>query len=142
MTDPVEIALFKRLASALLICLEGSRLKAYRARGDVWTVGIGHTKGVTEGMLITPAQEVAFLEEDQAPLYSLVLDKPILEAVADLDFGFNCGKGALEKILDGKDTISNPAHTHSGVGVLDGLIARRNLELALIAVSEYLAQRK
>jgi lysozyme len=43
---------------------EGERLEAYQDVGGVWTIGIGHTKGVKPGMVITSEQSRKFLEED------------------------------------------------------------------------------
>ena len=34
---------------------EGCDLKAYRCSAGVWTIGYGHTAGVTEGMAISQA---------------------------------------------------------------------------------------
>lgn len=45
---------------------EGLRLNAYLCPAKVWTIGYGHTKGVTAGMVITQAQADAFLAEDLA----------------------------------------------------------------------------
>jgi lysozyme len=43
---------------------EGCRLDAYQDSVGVWTIGYGHTRGVTEGMSITQDQADAFLVED------------------------------------------------------------------------------
>jgi lysozyme len=44
---------------------EGLRLKAYLPTpNDRWTIGYGHTKGVTPNMVITKAQAEEFLSED------------------------------------------------------------------------------
>ena len=44
---------------------EGLVLKAYLPTpDDVWTIGYGHTSGVTRGMTITKEQAEQFLEED------------------------------------------------------------------------------
>jgi lysozyme len=48
----------------LLKAFEGCELKAYDDGGGVWTIGYGHTKGVTPGMTITQAQADQFLVED------------------------------------------------------------------------------
>lgn len=39
-------------------------LKAYKCQAGVWTIGWGHTKGVTAGMVITEKQAYAFLVAD------------------------------------------------------------------------------
>ena len=43
---------------------EGLRLTAYKCPAGVWTIGYGHTKGVSNGMVITQAQADKFLLED------------------------------------------------------------------------------
>ena len=39
-------------------------LVAYKKAGDVWTIGYGHTKGVTPKMKITKETAIKFLKED------------------------------------------------------------------------------
>lgn len=125
------------LASALIAVFEGEKLVAYQDSGGVWTIGIGHTQGVTEGMAITHQQAIAFFAEDEVSLFAQVASKPILEAAALLSFGINCGRTALQRVLAGLDTIDNPVHTTDRHGnVQNGLVARRRLESALIAVSQ------
>ena len=43
---------------------EGCRLKAYKCPAGVWTIGYGHTKGVTEGMTITEEEAEDLLKKD------------------------------------------------------------------------------
>lgn len=43
---------------------EGCRLTAYQCVAGVWTIGYGHTKNVTKGMIITQQQADNFLLED------------------------------------------------------------------------------
>lgn len=43
---------------------EGLRLKAYQDTVGVWTIGVGHTKGVKPGDTITKATAMQLLEED------------------------------------------------------------------------------
>lgn len=45
---------------------EGCRLKAYRCQAGVYTIGYGHTKGVTPGMTITQQQAEDMLQHDLA----------------------------------------------------------------------------
>lgn len=130
------------LAAALIACLEGSKLHAYPDSGGVLTIGIGHTRGVTEGMIITPDQQAAYFEEDSAPLIEMVKDVPILEAGALASFGFNCGQSALARVMGGHDLITNPVHTTDRHGtVLSGLQNRRNLEQLLVILSQQLMAR-
>ena len=43
---------------------EGCKLQAYLCPAGVWTVGVGHTKGVKKGMVITQQQAETFLKDD------------------------------------------------------------------------------
>ncbi len=43
---------------------EGCELKAYRCSAGVWTIGYGHTAGVTEGMAISQAHAEELLRAD------------------------------------------------------------------------------
>jgi len=125
------------LAACIIALAEGLRLHSYTDSGGVWTIGIGHTKGVVEGMTCTADQAYAWFEEDFATLLSMIDGKPLLEAVALASFGFNCGRGALNKVLSGADSISNPVHTTDARGVvLGGLVNRRRLEQMLILLSD------
>jgi hypothetical protein len=50
-----------------------------------------------------------------------------------VSFGYNCGRGALELVLAGHDTIGNPKHCTDRHGnVLTALQSRRRLEEALM----------
>lgn len=125
------------LAAALIAVFEGpEKLAAYRDTGGIWTIGRGHTHGVTEGMTITHEQAVAFFAEDQAPLLGVVSGRPLFAAAAYTSFGFNCGMGALHAVLAGVDKISNPKHCTDRHGtVLPGLVSRRALEELLVEAS-------
>lgn len=122
------------LASALLDVFEGNRLKAYQDSGGVWTIGRGHTQGVKAGMIATQAQVDQWFAEDQAPLMDVVKDRAPLEAAALLSFGFNCGKGALLRVLNGELDMQDRVYDRKA-HKLDGLVARRRLESVLIAFS-------
>ncbi len=125
------------LSEALISVCEGpERLAAFRDGGGVWTIGRGHTKGVTAGMVCTHAQSVAWFSEDQAPLLAMVADKPPFAAAAYVSFGYNCGMGALRSVLDGTGSVADPKHTTDRRGIVEpGLVSRRRLELLMIAGS-------
>lgn len=132
------------LAAKLIATFEGVRLTSYwDSNGKVWTIGFGRAHGVTQGMTITFDQAVAFMEEDCAPLLALVQDRPLLEAAALVSFGFNCGIGALRRVLSGDIQVDHeefmagpsPYGEMSGGKTLAGLQTRRGLEAALIEVS-------
>lgn len=137
------------LASRLLRSFEGIKLTSYRDSGGVWTIGAGHTgPDVTPGMTINIDQALAMFKNDAAALIDLVSDKSVIEAAALVSFGFNCGAGALRRVLagnivvteDGFFTSDNPPKeygSHDKLGnILPGLQARRKLEAALIVASK------
>ena len=47
---------------------EGFKLQAYLCPAGVWTIGVGHTKGVKKGMVITQQQAEMFLKDDITPI--------------------------------------------------------------------------
>lgn len=121
---------------------EGLKLTAYRNKGDVWTIGWGHTRGVTEGQTVTEAQAEAFLSADLA-----IAEKAVDDAVgvaitqnqfdALVDFAFNLGGHALAsstliRKLNAGDTMGAalefPKWDHEGAEVLPGLLTRRLAE--------------
>lgn len=119
------------LAARLIRVFEGLRLVAYPDSGHVPTIGFGHTKDVKPGDTCSFEQAQAWLAEDLAPLIGLVKDRETLEAAALLSFGYNCGAGALAKVLIGKASLGDFTHDRKG-NELPGLVARRGLEAALI----------
>ena len=48
----------------LITQFEGCKLISYQDSGGVWTIGYGHTGGVTPGMVITQQQAVLYLKYD------------------------------------------------------------------------------
>jgi len=125
------------LAAAWIAVEEGpARLVAYQDPGGVWTIGQGHTAGVKEGDTCTLAQSVAWFAEDQARLFAIMGQFPWhpLKQAAFVDFGYNCGLGALEKVLNATDVIWNPVYTHDAAGNVEpGLVSRRTFERLVIA---------
>jgi lysozyme len=132
--NPVTVA---ELAAALIAVFEGCRLMAYQDSGGVWTIGIGHTGAdVTPGMVITQAEAQALFEKDQAPLLAKVgSGKGVADAAALVSFGFNCGIGALERVMAGQATLDQFVKDHKG-DVLPGLVARRRLEETLMLLGQ------
>ncbi len=81
---------------------EGVRLKAYQDGGGVWTIGWGHTKGVSRGQVITREQAEQFLREDLAWAQRAVetsVKVPLSDNqfAALVSFTFNVGEGAFKK---------------------------------------------
>lgn len=124
------------LATPLLHVFEGLRLKAYRDSGGVLTVGFGHTGPVdgqplTEATTITIEKAYELFEADAAPLLKIVDGLPLTAAAAYVSFGYNCGAGALRRVLAGQAKHGDFIHDRRG-NVSPGLVSRRALEAALI----------
>lgn len=122
------------LAENLIKHFEGVRLTAYQDSGEVWTLGYGHTKDVVQGMTCTQQQADTWLIEDMAPLIVATQGLPMFKMVAYLDFGFNCGLGALRKLMAGSINLYAYGRRDSTGKDVPGLVARRETELALIAL--------
>ena len=79
---------------------EGKRLKSYRCPAGVWTIGYGHTSGVTKDMVINDSAADAFLVQDLKGCIKSVerlcsdLSQSQMDALAD--FVFNLGIGSLK----------------------------------------------
>jgi lysozyme len=121
---------------------EGCRLVAYQDSAGVWTVGYGHTHGVSEGLVITQPIAESWLLQDTAESVDCVnkcvrvsLSQPMFDALTD--FAFNVGCGALNgstllKLLNAGDRESAAAEfekwDHAGGKVVAGLLRRREAE--------------
>lgn len=118
---------------------EGCRLKAYKDPVGVWTIGYGHTVGVTEGMKITKAMADEYLRQDVQTVCHYVngMDRPWTQGQFDalVSFGYNCGLGNLKKLTRGRtsDEIAKAMvkYKYAGGKVLRGLENRRREEQAL-----------
>ena len=120
---------------------EGCRLKAYKDPVGIWTIGIGHTKGVREGQTITQAQADEFLQEDVAwaekavAKYDSIYHWNQNQFDALVSFAFNVG--SIDQLTANGTrtigTISNkiPLYNKASGKVLTGLMRRRAEEKAL-----------
>jgi GH24 family phage-related lysozyme (muramidase) len=79
---------------------EGCKLTAYKCPAGVWTIGIGTTKGVKAGQVITESQALDLLAKDlstfEAAVTKLVkveIRQPMFDAL--VSFAYNLGAGAL-----------------------------------------------
>lgn len=122
---------------------EGCRLEAYKDPIGVYTIGYGHTKGVSAGMVITEDQAEAYLREDLrtaeltvdgwAEAYHWTAE----EFDALVSFTFNCGAGNFIKLIRSgqrsKDEIAEAMllYTKAGGKELAGLVRRRKAEREL-----------
>ena len=90
------------IASDFVKQWEGRELKAYRCSAEVLTIGYGHTKGVSEGDEISPAEAEQLLVEDLTTIaddLNRLVNVPVSEGqyVALLSLAFNVGASAVKK---------------------------------------------
>ncbi len=83
----------------LLTTFEGCKLHAYDDGAGVWTIGYGHTRGVSPGMAITQVQAEQFLHEDLEQFESYVEDAVQVDVNEEqfsalVCFCFNVGPGS------------------------------------------------
>ncbi len=121
---------------------EGCVLKAYQDAVGIWTIGYGHTSGVTSGMMITTTQAESYLKSDLLKIGNYVnnyvtttLTQNMFDAL--VSFTFNVGAGALKRStllrkLNQGD-ISGAAKefdkwVYAGKKKLPGLVKRRAAE--------------
>lgn len=128
---------------SLIRSFEGCRLTAYQDSVGIWTIGYGHTSGVSKGQTITQAQADSFLKADCANAEKAVngyddryhFNQNQFDAL--VSFTFNCGSRNLRTLLqNGRRTISEisakiPAYNKAGGKVLKGLVRRRAAEKEL-----------
>ena len=136
-TNQAGIDLIKRF--------EGVKLRAYRCPAGVWTVGVGSTRDVHAGMVITQAEADARLREDLSDAEEAVerlVNVPLNpnEHAAIVSLVFNIGAGAfshstLLRLLNGGDRAGAARQfkrwRRGGGKVLNGLVKRRAAETAL-----------
>lgn len=124
---------------------EGCRTNAYLCPAKVWTIGYGHTKGVSRGMMISHQDAEDLLIEDLKEYEKAVRELvkvPLNQGQFDalVSFSFNVGVGALasstllKKLNQGqyREAVAELHRwTKAGNTVLPGLVERRNDEHAL-----------
>ena len=122
---------------------EGCKLTSYQDSIGVWTIGYGHTAGVTKGQVITQAQADTYLKSDCTTAEKAVnsydskyhWNQNQFDAL--VSFTFNCGAGNLKTLLNnGQRTIAEisskiTAYNKAGGKVLQGLVNRRAAEKEL-----------
>lgn len=128
---------------------EGLRLQAYRCPAGVWTIGRGHTAGVSPGDRITAAEADTLLAADVAALYGHLAE---MEREAGLtlganrraalvSFAYNAGIASLRRSTLWRKVARNPDDPsiarefarwkYAGGKVMAGLVKRRAEEAAL-----------
>ena len=125
----------------LIKSFEGCRLYAYRDSVGVLTIGYGHTRGVTEGMIITKDKADALLLEDMDRYERNVMSWNYIynwsqnEFDALVSFAFNIG--SIDQLTGhgkrNKSVIADKMlmYCHAGGNTLAGLKRRREAERAL-----------
>ena len=125
-----------------IIDFEGCKLTAYKCPAGVWTIGVGHTKGVKQGQKITEAQAISLLKGDLLPCEKYVNDLGVCKTQGQfdalVDFCFNLGTGALGRSTLLKFIRQGKAEQYirgefakwvkSGGKTLAGLVKRRAWE--------------
>jgi lysozyme len=121
---------------------EGVRLQAYQDSAGIWTIGYGHTAGVTAGQTCTEEQadawlcgDIAWAENEVNRLVKVTLTQPEFDAL--VDFVFNAGAGNFEsstmlKLLNAGQFSAAATQfdlwDHAGGQVVAGLLRRREAE--------------
>lgn len=128
---------------------EGLRLTAYKCAAGVWTIGYGHTEGVTGAMVITEATADELLARDLAKFETVVSELVKVEINQNqfdslVSFAFNCGlanlaKSTLLKKLNGGRPVGEVQAeflrwNKAGGKVIAGLVKRRNAEACLFGL--------
>ena len=130
---------------ALIKKFEGCELEAYQCSANVWTLGYGHTTGVSEGDTCTEEDAETMLAEDLQEFENYVNDL-VTSDLSQNEFDalvawtYNLGPGALKestllrRINDG-DYEDVPYQikrwNRAGGEVLPGLTRRREAEALL-----------
>ena len=82
-----------------IIEFEGCKLTAYKCPAGIWTIGVGHTKGVKQGQTITEKQAMSLLKGDLLPFENYVNNLGVCKTQGQfdalVDFSFNLGSSAL-----------------------------------------------
>lgn len=125
----------------LIKTFEGCRLTAYKCPAGIWTIGVGHTGGIKQGMTITQAQADEYLRKDverfekavNVYVTKLGLNQNQFDAL--VSFTFNGGEGMLQTLCKNRNAkqIADALllYNKGGGKVLPGLVKRREAERAL-----------
>lgn len=125
-----------------IIDFEGCKLTAYKCPAGVWTIGVGHTKGVKQGQTISEAQAISLLKGDLLPCENYVNNLGVCKTQGQfdalMDFAFNLGTAALGRSTLLKYIRQGKAEQYirgefakwvkSGGKTLAGLVKRRAWE--------------
>lgn len=132
-------------AYLLIKDFEQLQLKSYRCPAGVWTIGYGHTKGVTRNMSITPQQAEEYLRQDvshfELELATHHLDLTQCQYDAVISLMFNIGADAFARSTLLRKLKANPNDPtiadefrrwiYASGKPLEGLKKRREQEIKL-----------
>lgn len=124
---------------------EGFRNRAYQCSAGVWTVGYGHTRNVSQSMVVTVSQAEEFLQQDVVEcemFLNRTVKVPLTQQQFDalVSFVFNIGgrnfqKSRLLSFLNDSQYDKVPMQMlqwcHCKGKVLTGLKRRREAEATL-----------
>jgi lysozyme len=126
---------------------EGLRTESYQCQAGVWTIGYGHTKGVTSGMKITKEQAEQYLKQDITTFENAVRNtlKGVSLTQSQFDalvsFSFNIGTTKFKNSTLVSKVKANPDDTsiadefrkwkYANGAVSKGLLNRREREAQL-----------
>jgi len=131
----------------LLTHFEGLRLEAYQDSVGVWTIGYGHTKGVTPSMKITESQANNLLKTELIE-YQNYINSMVKVGLSQCEYDalvcwvYNLGptnlrESTLLKVLNQGDKFLVPEQirrwNRAGGKVLKGLVRRREAEALMFA---------
>lgn len=136
---------------ALIKKFEGCELNAYQCSADVWTIGYGHTRGVSEGDTCTKDDAEKILIDDLVEFEGYVNDLVDAELTQNqfdalVAWTFNLGPTNLKSStlltrLNSGDLDDVPHQikrwNKAGGKVLDGLVRRREAEALLWLEEEW-----
>ena len=136
---------------ALIKKFEGCELEAYQCSAGVWTIGYGHTKGVTPSDSISQ-EEAEQMLVDELHEYESYVNEYVTVALSQNQFDalvswvYNLGPANLKastmlKVLNSGEYEDVPAQikrwNKAGGKVLEGLIRRREAEACLFQGKEW-----
>ena len=136
---------------SLIKKFEGCELEAYQCSAGVWTIGYGHTKGVTPSDSISQ-EEAEQMLVDELHEYESYVNEYVTVALSQNQFDalvswvYNLGPANLSastmlKVLNSGEYEDVPAQmkrwNKAGGKVLEGLIRRREAEACLFVGKEW-----
>ncbi len=139
-----------KIALDIIRNFEGCRLKAYQCSAGRWTIGYGHTAGVTEGMVISQAHAEELLKSDVidcATRMASYIKAPVTkwQFIALVSLSFNVGdlRRKAPKLLHNLNSRQEDKAANefldicrAGGRVVEGLKRRREKESRLFLRTE------